>query len=77
MYDPSTEDIAVYYDPLGKYIVFPVAGQIRYLGRSRPDYTNFAPGGGGAMVDGQWRIVTANKVRELRATGKCKTTDGG
>jgi hypothetical protein len=77
LYDPGTDDIAVYYSPLGKYIVFPVAGQLRYLGRRAPDYSNFSPGGGGTQVDGQWRVATANKVGELRATGRCKTTAGG
>jgi hypothetical protein len=74
LYDPSTDDIAVYYSPLGKYVVFPLAGQLRYLGRLRaPDYgMNFY-----FSVDGQWRIDTANKVKELRATGRCKTTAGG
>jgi hypothetical protein len=75
LYDPSTDDIAVYYGPLGKYIVFPLAGQLRYLGRLRvPDY---GPLSFGNTVDGQWRIDTANKVKELRATGRCKTTAGG
>src|SRR6185437_7312075 len=76
LYDPSTDDIAVYYSPLGKYIVFPLAGQIRYLGRRRqPDYSA-TYWGGGSLIDAQWRIDTANKVKELRATGRCKTTAG-
>ena len=75
LYDPSTDDIAVYYGPLGKYIVFPLDGQVRYLGRLRtPDYSAVTSLN---SVDGQWRIDTANKVKELRATGRCKTTAGG
>jgi len=75
LYDPSTDNFAFYYRPLGKYIVFPSVGQMRYLGR---DYS----GRGGAMggfleVDPQWRLQAANKVKELRATGKCKTNAGG
>jgi hypothetical protein len=75
LYDPSTDDIAVYYSPLGKYIVFPLEGQIRYLGRPKtPDYSAITSY---ESVNGQWRIDTANKVKELRATGRCKTTAGG
>jgi hypothetical protein len=79
LYDPLTDDIAVYYGPVGKYIVFPSAGQLRYLGRSRaPDFSNVGTiGGGGTPVDGQWRIATADRVKELRATGRCKTSAGG
>ena len=77
LYDPLTDDIAVYYRPIGKYIVFPLAGQLRYLGRLRePDYSPVY-GGNTGPIDGQWRNDTANKVKELRATGKCKTTAGG
>ena len=75
LYDASTDDIAVYYSPAGKYIVFPLVGQLSYLGRSRsPDYTS-------AMwldtIDPRWRLEVSVKVRELRATGRCKTTAGG
>ena len=77
LYDPSTDDIAVYYGPSGKYIVFPSVGQLRYLGRLRsPDYSF---GGNASMVqtDPRWRIEATNKVKELRATARCKTTAGG
>jgi hypothetical protein len=75
LYDPSTDNIAFYYRPLGKYIVFPSVGQMRYLGR---DYS----GRGGAMggfleVDPQWRLQAASKAKELRATGRCKTNAAG
>jgi len=77
LYDPSTDDIAVYNSPLGKYIVFPSAGQMRYLGRKRqPDYSP-TTWFGTSPAGGQWLLDTANKVKELRATGKCKTTAGG
>jgi hypothetical protein len=77
LYDPSTDDIAVYYGPTGKYIVFPPVGQIRYLGRLRsPDYSLWGSGGT-VLADPQWRIEAANKVKELRATARCKTTAGG
>jgi hypothetical protein len=76
LYDPSTDDIAVYYSPSGKYIVFPLVGQLRYLGRLRvPDYSYGQSYG--LNADPQWRIETANKVKELRTTGRCKTTAGG
>ena len=71
LYNPSTDEIAVYYSPIGKYVVFPVVGQIRYLGRRSPDYTNVM------YFDGRWRGEAGDKVRELRATGRCKTTSGG
>jgi hypothetical protein len=76
LYDPSTDDIAVYYDPIGKYIVFPPNGQLRYLGRLRsPDYSmGFF---GYNAIDAQWRAQAANKVKELRATGRCKTNAAG
>jgi hypothetical protein len=75
LYDASTDDIAVYYGPAAKYIVFPSIGQLRYLGRSRsPDYTS-------AMwldtLDPRWRLEATTKVKELRATGRCKATAGG
>jgi hypothetical protein len=77
LYDPSTDDIAMYYGPTGKYIVFPSVGQIRYLGRLRsPDYT-FGGTAGTVLADPQWRIEAANKVKELRATARCKTIAGG
>jgi hypothetical protein len=79
LYDPSTDDFAVYYSPIGKYIVFPSAGQLRYLGRLRePDYSPvFGNYGGPGPIDSQWRLDTANKVKELRTTGICKNTAGG
>lgn len=79
LYDPSTDDFAVYYSPIGKYIVFPSAGQLRYLGRLRePDYSPVFGGyGGPGPIDSQWRLDTANKVKELRATGICKNIAGG
>lgn len=78
LYDPSTDDIAMYYSPLGKYIVFPSVGQIRYLGRLRaPDYAISGQSGGWVSVSPPWLIEAANKVKELRATGRCKTTAGG
>jgi hypothetical protein len=76
LYDPSTDDIGMYYSPIGKYVIFPLAGQLRYLGRSRlPDYN--AGNYGVVTPDPQWRLEAAKKVTELRATGKCKTTAGG
>ena len=78
LYDPSTDDIAVYYSPLGKYIVFPLVGQMRYLGRlGSHDYAAMGMNGGFLAVDPQWRIQAANKAKELRATGRCKTSAAG
>jgi hypothetical protein len=78
LYDSLTDDIAVYYSPMGKYIVFPSAGPLRYLGRSRaPEFFNMGASGNSLQVDGQWRIATTNRVNELRATGRCKATAGG
>ena len=79
LYDPSTDDIAVYFSPINKYIVFPAAGQMRYLSRSHPYGANGAGATGNAFIQipPQWQIETANKVRELRATGRCKTNAGG
>jgi hypothetical protein len=75
LYDPSTDDIAVYYSPIGKYIVFPSVGQPRYLGRLRsPDFTF---GSSLGYLDPRWRTEAANKATELRATGRCKTNAGG
>ena len=40
LYNPSTDDIALYYTPMGKYIVFPLVGQLRFLDRlGAPDYS--------------------------------------
>ena len=76
LYDPSTDDIAVYYEPLGKWIVFPLVGQVRYIGRARStDYA--AIGSSYTNVDPQWRLAAAKEVNELRATGRCKTAASG
>jgi hypothetical protein len=76
LYDPSTEDIAMYYSPVGKYVVFPLTGQLRYLGRLRsPDYSMAS--GYGLNADPQWRLEAAKKAKELRATGICKNNAGG
>jgi hypothetical protein len=72
LYDPSTDDIAVYYSPLNKYIVFPPVGQIRYLGRY-----SYTPNAMYLYLDPRWRTEAADKVKELRATGRCKTDAGG
>jgi len=72
LYNPSTDDIALLYRPVGKFIVFPSVGQARYVGRSRsPEYTQIVG------VDPYWRNDAANKAKELRATGKCKANVGG
>jgi hypothetical protein len=76
LYDPSTDDIAVYYSPIGKYVIFPLSGQLRYLGRSK--LSDYNAGNLGVVApDPQWRLEVAKKVIELRATGTCKTNAGG
>ena len=80
LYDPSTDDIALYYEPLGKWIVFPLVGQVRFIGRARStDYPAIEAGhaGGAANVDPQWRLAAAKTAKELRATGRCKTGASG
>ena len=76
LYDPSTDDIAVYFRPINKYIVFPADGQMRYLGRSHA-YGQSGSSGAFLTIPPSWQIETANKVKELRTTGRCKTTAGG
>src|ERR1700750_3058985 len=65
LYNPSTDAIAVYYSPIRKYLLFPVAGPLSYLARSgSPEpYTGntfFA------FPQNQWLVDTGKKVNELR-----------
>jgi hypothetical protein len=73
LYDPNTDDIAMYYSPINKYIVFPSVGQIRYLGH----YNTSGSMGNFLSVAQPWLIEAAKEVKELRATGRCKTNAGG
>jgi hypothetical protein len=75
LYDPNTDDIAMYYSPINKYIVFPSVGQMRYLGHYSTGSTSGA--GGFLLVDPRWWTQAADKVKELRAAGTCKTNSAG
>ena len=77
LYNPSTDDIAVYYSPSCNYVVFRLGGQpLTTLDRSGSFDYDWGGYHSTPLVP-RWKIETANKVKELRATGRCKTSAGG